>query len=100
MTTANPYRGQNANMHMAEALIALYEATGEVRHLSRAASIAPKTVELAQGCGWVIEHYDASWAADPHKNRDADPSSEEYIFRPPGFQPSLQAPWAATESRA
>ena len=31
-----PYRGQNANMHMCEAMLAAYEATAEARYLDRA----------------------------------------------------------------
>ena len=54
LAAANPYRGQNANMHMCEALIALFEATGEQRHLERATAIARRLcVELSAGCGWV-----------------------------------------------
>lgn len=86
LKTANVYRGQNANMHMCEALIAAYEATGEQRHLERAKLIARQlTVELSAGCGWVVEHYTSDWKADPHKNRDCDPSSEgeRQMHRPP-----------------
>ena len=92
----SPYRGQNANMHMCEALIAVYEACGDVSHLARAALLARRlTVELADpGTGWVVEHYTSDWIADPHKNRDATPGSEEYIFRPPGFQPGHAVEWA------
>ena len=38
----NPYRGQNANMHMCEAQIALFEALGTPMHLERATAIAHK----------------------------------------------------------
>ena len=34
------------------------------------------------------------WLQDPLKNKDADPSSEEYIFRPCGFQPGHSFEWA------
>ncbi|GMI32915.1 hypothetical protein TrRE_jg1254 [Triparma retinervis] len=95
MTVKSNYRGQNSNMHMCEALIAAFEATGERKHLNAAAAIAKKlTVELSAGCGWVNEHYDEDWVPDPEKNKDADPSSEEYIFRPPGFQPGHSMEWA------
>ena len=30
---------------------------------------------------------------DPEKNKDADPASEEYIFRPFGFQPGHSFEW-------
>src|SRR4029077_1403730 len=39
-TTVFPYRGQNANMHGCEALIAAFEATGERCYLERALLIA------------------------------------------------------------
>src|SRR5690606_24163552 len=34
------YRGQNANMHLCEALIAAFEASGEARYLDRALLLA------------------------------------------------------------
>lgn len=37
---ADSYRGQNANIHMCEAMIAAYEATGSERYLDRAMTIA------------------------------------------------------------
>ena len=39
-TTLSPYRGQNANMHTVEALIAAFEATGEARYLDRGDDVA------------------------------------------------------------
>ena len=79
-----------------EALIALYEATGEQAHLDRAIGIARRlTVELSAGHrGWVVEHYGSDWKPDPTKNADADANSEEYIFRPPGFQPGHAVEWS------
>lgn len=58
-TVVSPYRGQNANMHMTEAMIAAYEATGEVRYLDRAELLARRIcVELAaQTNDLVWEHY-------------------------------------------
>ena len=44
----NPYRGQNANMHMCEAMLAAYEATGEAQYIDRAHLLATRIcVELA-----------------------------------------------------
>lgn len=95
LTTPSTYRGQNANMHMCEALIAVYEATRTLHHLHRAAEIARRlTVDLADRSGWVVEHYTPEWVADPSKNADATAGSEEYIFRPPGFQPGHAVEWA------
>ena len=48
----SPYRGQNANMHMCEAQIALFEALGQIRHLERATGIAHRlVVELPTKAG-------------------------------------------------
>ena len=44
----SPYRGQNANMHMCEACLAAFEATGEARYLDRAESLIERfAFELA-----------------------------------------------------
>lgn len=67
-------------MHMCEATIALYEATGRATHLDRAATVAYKLcVELptVAGCyGLVCEHFSSDWQPDPLKNRHADVTSE------------------------
>ena len=50
--TASPYRGQNTNMHMCEAQIALFEALGQIRYLERATMIAHRlVVELPTKAG-------------------------------------------------
>ena len=58
---------------MCEALIALFEATGDAAYLERATTVARKlTVELpaVAGCtGRVCEHYTTDWVADPDKNK-------------------------------
>ncbi|MFO7791068.1 MAG: OmpA family protein, partial [Bacteroidales bacterium] len=53
------YRGQNANMHTCEAMLAAYEATGERRYLDRAREVAHAlTVRLAaETDGLLWEHY-------------------------------------------
>ncbi len=46
------YRGQNANMHMCEACLAAFEATGEQRYLDRAQDLAntfAKSIAEASG---------------------------------------------------
>lgn len=94
-TKASEYRGQKSNMHFTEALIALFEARREVRHLRRAAAIARRlTIELAGGTARVTEHCDSKGVADPVKDEGANPHSEEYRFRPPGFQPGHSMEWA------
>jgi len=70
-TTLDPYRGVNANMHAVEALLAAGDATGEVRWLERAATIADRVVAWAGANDWRIpEHFDADWAPQPELNRD------------------------------
>ena len=86
------YRGQNANMHTVEALIAAFETTGEARYLDRADRVAHKfTVELAATAdGQVWEHYDTQWRHDWTYNID----KPDDLFKPWGFQPGHQVEWA------
>ena len=86
------YRGQNANMHMCEAMLAAFEATGETRYLDRALTLADhmtrRQAKLANGLVW--EHYDTQWRVDWDYHKD-DP---KHLFRPWGFQPGHQTEWA------
>ncbi|MFL6631087.1 MAG: AGE family epimerase/isomerase [Massilia sp.] len=86
------YRGQNANMHSCEALLAAFEATGEVRYLQRAETLARHITQrqalLAGGLVW--EHYRADWSVDWDYNRD----DKTNIFRPWGYQPGHLTEWA------
>jgi mannose/cellobiose epimerase-like protein (N-acyl-D-glucosamine 2-epimerase family) len=87
------YRGQNANMHMCEALLAAYRACGESKYLSRAMLLARHmTQRQAQltGTPFIWEHYDQGWAIDWTYNLD-DP---KHTFRPWGYQPGHQIQWA------
>ena len=85
------YRGQNANMHLCEALIAAYEATQDERFINRAAIVAEnitfKQSELSNGLIW--EHFDENFAIDWNYNKD-DPKN---LYRPWGFQPGHQTEW-------
>ncbi|PQO98108.1 N-acylglucosamine 2-epimerase [Massilia phosphatilytica] len=86
------YRGQNANMHSCEAMLAAYEATGEVRYLHRAETLA-RNITLRQAAladGFVWEHYRADWSVDWDYNRD----DRTNIFRPWGYQPGHLTEWA------
>ena len=87
-----PYRGQNANMHSCEAMLAAFEATGEARYLDRAERLARRvTIDLAgKADGLVWEHYDQHWNVDWDYNRD-DP---KHLFRPWGYQPGHQTEWS------
>lgn len=88
----SPYRGQNANMHACEAMLAAFEATGDTRLLDRAEtlarSITQRQAALAGGLVW--EHYRADWSPDWGYNRD----DKTNIFRPWGFQPGHLTEWA------
>ena len=92
----SPYRGQNANMHSCEAMLAAFDATGEPRYLERASAIAEAvTAGLAgQAQGLVWEHYRAGsngrWVVDWDYHRD-QPGD---LFRPWGFQTGHFAEWA------
>jgi mannose/cellobiose epimerase-like protein (N-acyl-D-glucosamine 2-epimerase family) len=86
------YRGQNANMHMCEAMLAAYEATREARYLDRAHLLAVNMTQrqAAMANGLVWEHYDQHWQIDWEYNK-GDP---RHLFRPWGFQPGHQMEWA------
>ena len=90
--TLSPYRGQNANMHGSEALIAAFEATGEVSYLERALLIARNiTLRQAQLAGGLVwEHYHSDWSVDWEYNRH----DKTNIFRPWGYQPGHLTEWA------
>ena len=86
------YRGQNANMHLCEALIAAFEASGESRYLDRALLLADHMTrrQAALAGGLVWEHYDRNWNVDWDYNRD----NPKHLFRPWGFQPGHQVEWS------
>lgn len=86
------YRGQNANMHMCEAMLAAFEASGKTRYLERALTLAQNMTlrQAAQADGLVWEHYHRDWTIDWDYHRD-DP---KHLFRPWGFQPGHQTEWA------
>jgi len=83
------YRGQNSNMHLTEALMAAFEATGDRRYLTMAESIAGMIIDRhARAQSWrVAEHFDASWKVD--LNYAGDP-----MFRPRGTTPGHALEWS------
>lgn len=91
-TQLSPYRGQNANMHLCEALLAAFEATGEPRYLDRAGQLADNITrrQARRADGLIWEHYRSDWSPDWDYNRD-DPAN---LFRPWGFQPGHLTEWA------
>ncbi|MGR3291738.1 MAG: AGE family epimerase/isomerase [Paracoccaceae bacterium] len=83
------YRGQNSNMHLTEALMAAYEATGNETNLDMAGSIVELIINRhARQQGWrVAEHFDADWQVD--RAYAGDP-----MFRPAGITPGHALEWA------
>ncbi len=91
-SSVDAYRGQNANMHSCEALIAAFEATGDEKYLERAYALARLiTVDLAdKSDGLIWEHFTSDLDVDWEYNKD-DPQN---LYRPWGFQPGHQTEWA------
>lgn len=83
------YRGQNSNMHLTEALMAAYEASGKRAYLDKATRIADLIIRRnAVPLGYrVAEHFDASWALDK------DYLGSE-MFRPSGTTPGHWLEWS------
>lgn len=86
------YRGQNANMHMCEAMLAAFEASGERRYLERAYLLADHMTrrQATKAGGLVWEHYNERWEPDWEYHKD----NPKHLFRPWGFQPGHQTEWA------
>ena len=84
-----PYRGQNSNMHLTEALMAAFEATGEAMYLTMAEQIADLIINRhARAIGWrVAEHFNADWSVD--RDYTGDP-----MFRPYGTTPGHALEWS------
>jgi mannose/cellobiose epimerase-like protein (N-acyl-D-glucosamine 2-epimerase family) len=87
-----PYRGQNANMHLCEAFIAAWKATGEQFFLDRARQLARNITvrQTEETGGFVWEHYTEEWAVDWDYNKE----NPKDMFKPWGYQPGHQAEWA------
>ncbi|MFM9106483.1 MAG: AGE family epimerase/isomerase [Chloroflexota bacterium] len=88
----DPYRGQNANMHLVEALLAAWDATAEPRFLDRAATVARRvTVDLGRETGGFLwEHYDEDWRPDLSYNK----ATPRDMFRPWGVLSGHLMEWA------
>ncbi len=86
-----PYRGQNANMHACEAMIAAFDATRDAKYLQRALTLAQSITQrqAALAGGLVWEHHHADWTPDWDYNRD----DKTNIFRPWGFQTGHLTEW-------
>ena len=96
------YRGQNANMHGCEAMMAAYRATGDAKYLERATTLADTVTRtlaarsaalpgVVPACASLVwEHFREDGSIDPDYNRD----DRSNIFRPWGFQTGHQTEWA------
>ena len=84
----SPYHGQNSNMHLTEALMAAFEATGNREYLSKAERIADLIIRRSAGANGfrVAEHFDADWNVDHGYNGDP-------MFRPAGTTPGHALEW-------
>ncbi|MEO8007016.1 MAG: AGE family epimerase/isomerase [Betaproteobacteria bacterium] len=91
-SAVSSYRGQNANMHACEAMLAAFDATGQARYLDRAANLA-RNIALRQAAlanGLIWEHYQSDWSVDWNYNRH----DQTNMFRPWGYQPGHLTEWA------
>lgn len=72
------YRGQNSNMHLVEALMSAFEATGKQQFLDMALGIADLLIaRITAANDWRLpEHFDQDWVMDANYHRD--------VFRPYG----------------
>lgn len=97
-----PYRGQNANMHACEAMLAAHEATNDGIYLARALTLATSVAQRlasqmpepgagpGEPDGLVWEHFHPDWTPD----RDYNRHDRTNIFRPWGFQTGHLTEWA------
>src|SRR3546814_5449526 len=63
-------RRQNPHMHLLEAFLALYEASGEAHWLARAQSIHDLFRRHFLQQGQLVEFFDADWREVPQDGRD------------------------------
>jgi mannose/cellobiose epimerase-like protein (N-acyl-D-glucosamine 2-epimerase family) len=82
------YRGQNSNMHLTEALMAAFEATGDTTYLRMAERITDLIIRrhAAQNRWHVAEHFTTEWLLD--RDYAASP-----MFRPAGTTPGHSLEW-------
>ena len=88
-TKISDYRGQNSNMHLTEALMSAFEATGDVAYLAKAERIADLIIgKHAANLNYrVAEHFHSDWTL----NNDYVGSE---IFRPSGSTPGHWLEWS------
>ncbi|WDR06325.1 AGE family epimerase/isomerase [Devosia rhodophyticola] len=83
------YNGQNSNMHMTEALMAAFQATGEKSYLDKAERIAELIIgKHAVAMDYrVAEHFDGDWVLDKSYLGNE-------MFRPAGTTPGHWLEWS------
>jgi len=83
------YRGQNSNMHLTEALMAAFEATGDNQYLNMATGIADKLIhQITAANGWRLpEHFHPDWTMNNDYLGDV-------MFRPSGSTPGHWLEWS------
>jgi len=88
----SPYRGQNANMHACEALLAAWRATGHRPYLERAELLAWNITQrqASRANGMIWEHYRQDWTPD----WDFNLHDKANLFRPWGYQPGHFTEWS------
>jgi len=86
------YRGQNANMHMCEAMLLAFEITKDIKFFDRAYIIADRICNdlTLKTNGYVWEHYNENWEIDWSYNIN----DKKNLFRPYGFLSGHFAEWA------
>jgi mannose/cellobiose epimerase-like protein (N-acyl-D-glucosamine 2-epimerase family) len=90
-TQVPSYRGQNANMHLCEAYLEAFQATGDYSFLERAKHIASAVVDLVDLTnGLVWEHYGPDWDPDWHWAFDGTTA----MYHPSGYVPGHWLEWA------
>lgn len=94
-TQTDDYRGQNSNMHLAEAYLAAYMALGDRKYLDRAVGIARYITVDADSpnpnAPWRLnEHFSSNWEPLPDYNID----DKTHAFRPYGSQVGHWMEWS------
>ena len=87
-----PYRGQNSNMHLVEALMLTGQVLGNTEFCDRAYRIAERIIgEFTRKNDWRLsEHYDQTWTIDRNYNQGAPDDA----YRPHGSLPGHWLEWS------